>query len=260
MLGAFAAGVWGFWPILSEDFARNEPWRGAASLVGEACALAGLLAFAWRHGVRAVPLERGANRRRGAFLAGAAALCGGLLGDLAVTGSTLLEERSGHARSVPALADCVVTRTGGIGRTNYFRFRATWPDAAGRPRDGLLDTVFRELPSKNHPAGFEPRLRAAPGSPPPELILRAAAANGAGAGVRFRTRIRYDPRRPARCWVAGESWERDNAAVACRPFDVSTCRAAVTGVSAAPAGPRTPRRPRTPAGRPTPPGPQTGHG
>ena len=218
VLAGLAAGAWGFWPILCEDAARTEPWRLALSLTGEACATLGLLAFAWRHGVRGVPLKAGAAGLKGAgpggggFWWAALALVGGLLGDLAVTGSTLLEERRGHARAVragPVPAEAVVTRTGGIGGVNYWRFRVTFRDPAGRERSGLLDAVFRPRPSKNHPAGFEPRLPAPPGGPSPERALRAAGENA--VGVRFRLPVLYDPDRPARVWAPGEGWNRGNA-------------------------------------------------
>ena len=212
ILGLAAVGAWGFWPILSEDFARTEPWRAALSLTGEVCGLLGLLVFAWRHGVRGLPAGAGssglAGRGRGLFWAGTAALAGGLLGDLAVTGSTLLEERRGFARAVPAEADAVVTRTGGISRVSYYRFRVTFADAAGRPHAGLLDTIYRPRPTRGHPAGFEPRLRAVAGGVSGERVLKNAGANP--EGTRFRLPVRYDPRRPPRCWVAGEGWNRGN--------------------------------------------------
>ena len=212
--GLAAVGAWGFWPILSEDFARAEPWRALLSLTGEACGLLGLLVFAWRHGVRGLPVGAGVTRSgpggggRVLFWAGTAALAGGLLGDLAVTGSALLEERRGFARAVPAAADAVVTRTGGISHVTYYRFRVTFADAAGRPHAGLLDTIHRPRPTRGHPAGFEPRLPAVAGGVSGEGILRGAGANP--GGTRFRLPVRYDPRRPARCWVAGEGWNRGN--------------------------------------------------
>ncbi|QDT15559.1 hypothetical protein [Alienimonas californiensis] len=212
ILALLAVGVWGFWVILTEDWPRAEPWRAWLSLTGEVCGLLGLLAFGWRHGVRGVPVGGGRFAETGGralFWAGAVALVGGLLGDLAVTGSTLLEERRAHARALPAEADAVVTRTGGISGVRYYRFRVTFPDAAGAVQTGLLDSVFRPVPTDDHPAGFDPRLPAVAGAPPAGPALRAA---GDGAvGVRFRLPVRYDPQRPTRCWVAGEGWDRGNA-------------------------------------------------
>ncbi|MEM9702415.1 MAG: hypothetical protein AAF907_08230, partial [Planctomycetota bacterium] len=142
------------------------------------------------------------------------ALLGGLLGDLAVTGSTLLEERRGHARAVPAVADAVVTRTGGISVVSYFRFRVTFRDADGRVHTGLLDTVFRAQPTDGHPAGFEPRLPAAGGFPSGQTALRPFGVRGTEAnavGTAFKLPIVYDPERPSRVWIAGEHWNRGNA-------------------------------------------------
>ncbi|MFH5805196.1 hypothetical protein [Alienimonas sp. DA493] len=211
ILALLAVGVWGFWVILTEDWARTEPWRAWLSLTGEVCGLLGLLAFAWRHGIRGVPVGGGRFAETGGralFWAGAVALVGGLLGDLAVTGSTLLEERRAHARALPAEADAVVTRTGGISGVVYYRFRVAFEDAAGVGRTGLLDAVYRPRPTNNHPAGFDPRLPAVPGAPDPGPILRAAGERA--VGTRFRLPVRYDPQRPARVWVAGEGWNRGN--------------------------------------------------
>ena len=197
-VGLFALGVWGYWPLLSEEHARQEPWRAVASWVGEACGLAWLAVFAWRHGVRGRPLRADTPRGRRAFVGGAAVLVLGFAGDLAVTGSTILEERRGHARSIKTVADAAVIRGGGIVDVVNWRFRVTFRDAAGRVHTGVLDATDRPA-ARGEPGGFGPGV-----SHDTAVALRAGRRN-------FRVPVRYDPLRPSRCWLAGEAWNRGNA-------------------------------------------------
>ena len=220
LAGLFAAGSWGVWPAVAEDAARTEPWRLALSLTGEACGLLGLVVFAWRHGVRGAPVAvirlppapGDPPGRRSAVWALTWALLGGLLGDAAVTGSTLLEEWRGHRRAVaagPLDADAVVVRCRvWPGHKSHWRLRVAFRGHDGRPHAGLLSTIHRPGRDRGGPGGFQPRLSPAAGNPgpPPGRALLDAGRNG--VGTRVRVRALSDPHRPARVWAPGGRWLR----------------------------------------------------
>lgn len=194
LLMMLGIGLFGYYPLIADEWPRLDDWQRAAIWVGDLAAA--IVVVQWslsrsRGPIELYSPEQLAHVKRKVYWITLALLCS-LTIDVGNTLYAIHAEKLASDRGVHTTA--TVTKVTAIPwqPVMHYRLNLSFHDSAGKRQQGLI--VFTRK-REGFPSWVE--------SP-----VRQALERGE---TRFPMSIRYDPEHPAKVWGAGEHWNRGQA-------------------------------------------------
>jgi hypothetical protein len=184
-----AVGLWAFLPYLEREHRRLEPWKSFLVWVGDLTAFLWFVRFTVRHFLLRKPFPSRAGPLGAEWLFAWFSLLLALGWDLGVTLSVRHDERAGYQRAEVAAGQVVSLAVKEYPTAVWYHLECEYADRAG-VRHAAHFTVLEARPE-----GFRPDV--------PGAVKQALRARQ----VPFPLPVAYDPRWPARSWVAGSGWD-----------------------------------------------------
>ena len=194
LLAMLAIGLFGYYPLIVDEWPRLDEWQRAAIWVGDLAAV--IVVIQWSLSRAKGPIELFSReemvhvKRRLRWIV--LTLLFSLAIDLGNTLYAIYSEKLASEQSVQATA--TVTNVTAIPwePVMHYRLNLEFQDAGGITQNGLI--VFTKK-RQGYPSWVEAPVR--------QALDRGQTG--------FPMAIRYDPKRPARVWGAGEHWNRGQA-------------------------------------------------